>query len=273
MFVRRQLQHPGVRGQVAGATAASAAALAALAILATPGLATNTIKVGAGGTSIVVNGTTISTHNLTLAELAKLQGVPTSNVDLELDGLAVGSPVAPALEALVASLPAESTLASALDQLSAASGGAINPEAALRQIVQDEGQPGAPGASGGNGSAGGVGASGGAGANGSSAGSGATPRPFTLKVASGSLKGRPGSRVRVKYTVSSAAKLSYSGNKLAKGSRKVGSGAGVLMVKLPRKHGNYRLALKALSTTEGKSAQAAVTLHDAQVKKVKKAHH
>jgi hypothetical protein len=273
MFVQRHMQHPALRrrGRVAVAIAASTVALATLAILPAPGLATNTIKVGAGGTSIIVNGTTISTRNLTLAELAKLQGVPTSTVDLELDGAAAGTPAAGPVEALVASLPAETALASALNQISAASGGAINPEAALRQIVADEGQPGASGANGAGGASPGGGANGGAGASGLPSAAG--KRAFTLRVSPGSLKGRPGSRVRVKYTVSDAAKLSYSGRKLAKGSRKVGSGSGSLMVKLPRRHGDYRLAIRAVSATEGKSAQASVTLHDAQAKKVGKRHH
>ena len=44
--------------------------------------------------------------------------------------------------------------------------------------------------------------------------------------------------MKVRFSVSSAAKLSYSGRKLTKGSRKVKSGAGVLTFTLPRKHGN-----------------------------------
>ena len=73
-------------------------------------------------------------------------------------------------------------------------------------------------------------------------------------------------------TASSAAKLSYSGSKLAKGSRKIGSGKTVLMVKLPKKHGNYNLTLKAVSASTGQSAQTSVALHDAK-KAAKKAHH
>ena len=189
-----------------------------------------------------------------------------------LDGVAAGTPAASAVEALVSSLPAETTLATALDELSAASGGAINPEAALRQVIQDEGQPGGSGANGGSGGSGAAGASGAPGASGSAAGSVPSKTPFSLRPASGSLKGHPGSRVRVRFSVSSAAKLSYSGRKLAGGARKVGSGSNVLMVKMPSKHGNYQLMLKAVSTTDGESAQATVSLHDSQAKAARKAH-
>jgi hypothetical protein len=272
MVVQRHTKHPGVRTRVVSAVAGSALALASLAILAAPGLAANSIAVGAGGTTIVANGTTISTSNLTLAQLAKLQGVPASTVGLELDGVAAGTPAASAVDALVTSLPAEATLATALDELSSASGGLISPQTALRLLVQDEGQPGASGGNGSNGGSG-TGVNGSPGANASVA-SGVSPKTsFTLRVTSPSLKGRPGSRVRVSYTVSSAAKLSYGGNKLAQGSRNIRSGAGVLTVKLPRRHGTYRLTLKAVSATEGKSAQASVMLNDSQVKVAKKSHH
>ena len=43
------------------------------------------------------------------------------------------------------------------------------------------------------------------------------------------------------------------------------------MVKLPRKHGNYQLVLKAVGA-DGQIAQTTVALHDA-VKKAKKGHH
>ena len=49
------------------------------------------------------------------------------------------------------------------------------------------------------------------------------------------------------------------------------SGANVLMVKLPRKHGTYQLVLKAVGA-DGQSAQTTVALHD-NVKKAKKRHH
>jgi hypothetical protein len=271
MVVQRHPKHCGARVRIAGAVAASAVALASLAILAAPGLATNNITVGAGSTTIVVNGTTISTSNLTLAQLGELQGVPTSTVKLELDGVAADTPAAAAVHALVAALSDEATLATALGQISAATGGAISPATALRRIIRDEGQPGAAGSNG-SGGAGTNGTPGSSGSNGSGPGAGGSKASFTLRIASRSLKGRPGSQVRVNYTVSSAATLSYSGDKLAKGSRKVGSGAGVLMVRLPRKHGSYRLNLKAVRATDGKSAQAFVTLLAAQ-KKVKKGHH
>lgn len=266
MVVQRHTKHSGMRIRAFGAIAASTAALASLAVLAAPGLATNHITAGADGKTVVVDGTTISTSGLTLAQLGKLQGVPASTVNLELDGVAAGTPAASAVEALVSSLPAETTLATALDELSSASGGAISPATALRQVLQDEGRPGGSGANGGNG---GTGANGSSGANGSVVPS---KTPFSFRVSSRSLQGAPGSQVRVSYALSSAAKLSYGGNRLAKGSRKIGSGAGVLMVKLPRKRGTYRLDLKAVSSIDGSTAQAAVTLHDARVKEAKKGH-
>ena len=248
--------------------------------LCRPGLASDTIKVGVGETSIVVNGTTISTSNLTIAQLAKLQGVPAATVQAELDGVAVNTPAAAAVEALIDGLSVETTLATALGDLSSATGGAISPQTALREIVEDEGTPGAAGSSGANGSSGasGAGAGGGASAGAGTpapavvAPAGATPAKQRLSLRAGarSLKGRPGSRVRVRFTVSSAAKLSYSGRKLAGGARKVGSGANVLTVKLPRKHGNYVLLLKAVGS-EGQSASTTVALHDA-AKQAKKHH-
>ncbi len=273
MLGKRQTTHPARQIRSAGAVVASAAVLGALAVFPAQGVATNTIKVGVGGSSIVVNGTTISTSHLTLAELAKLQGVPATTVQAELDGIAVGTPAASAVEALVASLPLESTLASALDGVSAATGGAISPQTALADLIEDEGVPGASGASGGNGSNGGDGAGGSSGVSGAGApapGPAAAPATpprsaFSLKAGSRSLKGHPGSRVRVRFNVLSAAKLSYSGHKLGKGSRKVKSGANVLTFKLPKQHGNYQLVLKALGP-EGQSAQTTVALHDAALK-------
>jgi hypothetical protein len=275
MLGKAHRQHPGTHIRNAGALVASAAALGGLAILPASGLAANTISVGVGGSSIVVNGTTISTSNLTLAQLAKLQGVSAATVQLELDGVAANTPVAAAVESLVAGLPAEATLATALDELSAATGGTVSPQTALRQVVEDEGTPGASGSNGvaGGSGAGGAGSTGAAAAGGSTAGGAATgaatttpaKKRLSLRAGSRSLKGRPGSRVRVRFNVSSAAKLSYSGRKLAKGSRKVKSGANVLMVKLPRKHGNYQLVLKAVGA-EGQNAQTTVALHDAAAK-------
>jgi hypothetical protein len=276
MLRKAHMQHPRAHIRNAGALVASAAALGGLAILPDSGLAANTISVGVGGSSIVVNGTTISTSNLTLAQLAKLQGVPAATVQLELDGVAANTPVAAAVESLVAGLPAEATLATALDELSAATGGTVSPQTALRQVIADEGTPGASGSNGvaGGSGAGGAGGTGAAAAGGGTTAAGAgtgaaatTPakKRLSLRAGSRSLKGRPGSRVRVRFNVSSAAKLSYSGRKLAKGSRKVKSGANVLMVKLPRKHGNYQLVLKAAGA-DGQSAQTTVALHDAAAK-------
>ena len=239
-------------------------------------MASDTIRVGVGETSIVVNGTTISTSNLTIAQLAKLQGVPAATVQAEIDGVAANTPAAAAVEALIAALPLDSTLATALNSVSGATGGLVTPQAALRQIVEDEGTPGAAGANGsngGNGSGGTAGANGAGAPAGGAAASGSTPakKRLSLRAGSRSLKGRPGSRVRVRFNVSSTAKLSYSGRKLAKGSRSVKSGANVLSVKLPRKHGNYRLVLKAVGP-EGQSASTTVALH-APAKKAKKALH
>jgi hypothetical protein len=272
MLGKRQTTHPARQIRRAGVVVASAAVLGALAVFPAQGVATNTIKVGVGGSSIVVNGTTISTSHLTLAELAKLQGVPATTVQAELDGIAVGTPAASAVEALVAGLPLESTLASALDGVSAATGGAISPQTALADLIEDEGVPGASGANGGNGSNGGNGPGGSSGVSGAGAPApgpaapAAAKRAFSLKAGSRSLKGHPGSRVSVRFDVSSAAKLSYSGRKLAKGSRTVKSGANVLTLKLPKQHGNYQLVLKALGP-EGQSVQTTVALHDAALKK------
>jgi hypothetical protein len=263
-----------------GAIAASAAALGGLAVLPASGLASDTVKVGVGEASVVVNGTTISTSNLTLAQLAKLQGVPTATVQAELDGIAANTPAASAVEALIAGLPLESSLATALNDLSAATGGAISPQTALSDVIGEEGQPsaafngsGTPTGAGSTGAAGAGGASGSNGANGSAAaGPGAAKKRFTLSASSRSLKGHPGKRVRVRFNVSSEAKLSYSGRKLAKGSRKVKTGANVLTFMLPRKHGNYSLVLQAVAS-DGERAQTTVVLHDAVVRAATKAHH
>jgi hypothetical protein len=279
MLGLRHTMHPETRLRKAGAMFASAAVLGGLAAFPAPGLATDTVKVGVGEATVVVNGTTISTSNLTLAQLAKLQGVPAATVQAELDGIAANTPVASTVEALIAGLPLESSLATALDELSAATGGAISPQTALRDVIEDEGRPNTTfdgsgnSTSGANGSPGAAGANGSSGANGSAA-TGATPtkKRFTLSATSRSLKGHPGKRVRVRFNVSSAAKLSYSGRKLAKGSRTVKSGANVLTFTLPRKHGNYSLVLKAVSTPDGQRAQTMVVLHDAAVKAAKKAH-
>ena len=112
MLGKRQKTHRRVQVRSAGAIVATAAALGGFASFAAPGMASDTIKVGVGESSIVVNGTTISTSNLTIAQLAKLQGVPAATVQLELDGVAANTPAAAAVEALIAGLPLETTLAS-----------------------------------------------------------------------------------------------------------------------------------------------------------------
>jgi hypothetical protein len=274
---KRHITQTRLRARGAGAIIASAAALGGLASFAAPGLASDTIKVGVDETSIVVDGTTISTSNLTIAQLANLQGVPTATVQAELDGVAANTPAAAAVQALIDALPLEATLATALGDVSSATGGAISPQTALRDVIEDEGTPGAPGSNGSSGSDGAGGAPGGSSAPvpaGAPAGAPAATTPakkrLSLSAGARSLKGRPGSRVRVRFTVSSAAKLSYSGRRLAGGSRKVNSGANVLMVKLPRKHGNYKLLLKAVGG-EGQSVSTTVALHDAASKA--KLHH
>lgn len=263
----------GRRSSRIAPVAALALALAALAMVPSAGVASNTITAGLGGTTIEVNGTTISTSNLTLGELGRLQGVPPTTVNLELDGLAAGLPQAAAVDSLVGSLPVGTSLSSALDQLSGASGGAISPPTALLHLIEDNGQPGASGSAsasstGGPGAQGAGGSPGGAGAAGANAGA-ATRKAFTLHLSSRSLKGHPRKRVSVRFTVSSAATIRFSGRGLAGGSRKVRQGANVLVVKLPGRHGNYSLALKA--TAEGHTAQATVALHDALVRISKKA--
>lgn len=267
MLGRTNTTDPARRLRAPLAIAATIAALATVALFPSPGLATNKIEVGVNGTSIVVNGTTISTSNLTLAQLAQLQGVPPATVKAELDGVALNTPAAPAVEALVASLPLEATLASVLDGISGATGGAVSPQTALRRVIGDEGQPGAAGANGANGSGGAPGSSGAGASPGAGAGKAGAKKRFTLRAAKRSLKGRPGSRVRVRFNVSSAAKLSYSGRKLAKGSRKVKSGANALSFMLPRRHGNYKLVLQAVSTPDGQRARTTIVLHDATAKK------
>jgi hypothetical protein len=268
MLGQRQTTHPRVRVRSAAAIVAIATALGGFACFAAPGLAANTIKVGVGETSIVVNGTTISTSNLTIAQLAKLKGVPPVTVQLELSGVAANTPVAQLVQALVAALPLETTLATVLNEISKATGGAITPQAALRQIIEGEGTPGANGS---NGASGTNGAGAVTPAGGAAGGSTPAKKRLSLRARSRSLKGHPGTRVRVHFNVSSAAKLSYGGRKLAKGSRAVKSGANVLMVKLPRKHGNYQLVLKAVSA-DGQRAQTTVALHDTLAKKSKKGH-
>lgn len=264
MLGRTNTKDPARRLRAPLAIAATAAALVTVALFPAAGLATNKIEVGVNGTSIVVNGTTISTSNLTLAQLAELQGVPPATVKTELDGVALNTPAAPAVEALVAGLPLEATLASVLDGISSATGGAVSPPHALRQVIEDEGQPGSAGANGSGGAGGANGSAGGAGTGAGTVGSpgkaGAKKR-FTLRAGKRSLKGRPGSRVRVRFNVSSTAKLSYSGRKLAKGSRKVKPGANVLSFMLPRRHGNYKLVLQAVSTPDGQRAQTTIVLH------------
>jgi hypothetical protein len=276
MLGLRHPTHPETGLRNAGAIVASAAVLGGLAAFPAPGLASDTIKVGVGESSIVVNGTTISTSNLTLAQLAKLQGVPAATVQAELDGIAANTPAASAVETSIASLPLESSLATALDTLSTATGGAISPQTALSDLIADEGQPstafdggGDQTGSGASGSAGASGANGSNGANGSAApGSAPAKKRFTLSASSRSLKGHPGKRVRVRFNVSSAAKLSYGGRKLVKGSRTVKPGANVLTFMLPHKHGNYSLVLRAV-TSDGRRAQTTVVLHDATAKTAK----
>ena len=263
MFYRSQTTRRTRHSRTSRAIIVAALALGSLAMLPAPGLASNSITVAAGGTAIEVNGTTISTSNLTLSHLAELQGVPGATVKLELEGVAAGTPVTSAVDELVRSLPLQTTLASALDQLSGASGGLITPPLALERIIEDNGQPGASGSAG---TPGANGASGSSTSAGTSGAAGGAKKAFTLRLASRSLKGHPRSRVRLILTVSSAAKISFGGRGLVSGSRKVGSGRSAIVLVLPARHGNYRLALKAVSTIGGQTAQATAVLHDAQLK-------
>ena len=264
MSIRTQTKGRIGRSHRPKVVAAAAATFASLALLPAPSLASDNLSVAAGGTGIEVNGTTISTSNLTLGELANLQGVPPATVKLELDELASGIPGASTVEALIERLPIGTSLATALDELSAASGGVITPQVGLQRIVEDNGQPGASGAQGP------AGANGSAGAPATSAASAPTRKAFTFSLTTRSLKGHPRTRVRVKFKVSSAATISYSGRGLPHGSRKVASGSGSLVIALPRVHGNYRLALKA--TSEGQTAQATAAVHDAKVKASRSRH-
>jgi hypothetical protein len=61
MLGLRHTTHPETRLRKAGAMFASAAVLGGLAAFPAPGLATDTVKVGVGEASLLVNGTTIST--------------------------------------------------------------------------------------------------------------------------------------------------------------------------------------------------------------------
>ncbi|HEY4428205.1 MAG TPA: collagen-like protein [Solirubrobacteraceae bacterium] len=247
-----------------------AAALGALAVLPGSGLAANAIEVGAGGTSIAVNGTTISTSSISLEELAELQGVPSSAVKLELEGAAVESPERAAVDALISGLAANTPLATALDGISSVSGGTLKPEVVLRRALGANGQPGAAGSNGSPGSNG-AGSAGSPGANASTGVNGQRQSRFSMRVASRRLRGRPGSRVIVRFTVSSAASLTYSGRRLATGSRKVRAGSSVLAVRLPRKRGTYVLTLRAIG--EGQISQTTVTLIDAATKSPSRRHH
>ena len=76
----------------------TAAALGELASFAAPGMAADTIKVGAGNLDRRQRHDDL-TSNLTIAQLAKLQGVPATTVQLELDGVAANTPAAAAVKA------------------------------------------------------------------------------------------------------------------------------------------------------------------------------
>ena len=157
---KRQVTHPRMRVRSAGAIVATAAALGGFASFAAPGLASTRSRSAPAKRRSSSTAPTISTSNLTIAQLAKLQGVPAATVQLELDGVAADAPAAQAVAALIAGLPLETTLATALDDISKATGGAVSPQSALRQVIEDEGTPRAAGANGGNGAAGAGGANG-----------------------------------------------------------------------------------------------------------------
>ena len=265
MFLKPHGTSPTTFPRVLGGVAASALAVSWLAIVPADGLAGNRISAGAGGQTIEVNGSSLPTSEVTLAEFGKLQGVPPSTVNAELEGLAAGTPAASAVDAVVSGLIATTPLATALNSIAGASGGAITPQSALIRLVGDNGQPGASGDNGGAGNAGspgGPGASGAAQSGGPAAGT-AHPK-FVLRTSSRSLKGRPRSRVRVKFTVSTAARIIYGGGKLASGSRTVHSGTNVLVITLPSRQGAYHLTLTAISAVEARSAHTSITLTDSK---------
>jgi hypothetical protein len=264
MFLKPHGKSPTTFPRVLGGVAASALAVSWLAIVPADGLAGNKISAGAGGQTIEVNGSSLPTSEVTLAEFGKLQGVPPSTVNLELEGLAAGTPAASAVDAVVAGLTATTPLATALNSIAGASGGAITPRSALVRLVADNGQPGASGDNGGAGNAGSPGSPGASGAAGGPAAAGTAHRKFVLRASSRSLRGRPRSRVRVKFTVSTAARIIYGGGKLASGSRTVRSGTNVLLITLPSRQGVYHLTLTAISAAEARSAHTAITLTDSK---------
>src|SRR6202162_5028103 len=142
MFFEPPKQRQTMPPRSFGTAAGFLAALGAVAIVPAPSLAANQITVSACGTALDVNGTTISTSSLTLAELGSLQGVPASTVKLELDEVAPSIPEAAAVDSAVAGLSGGTSLATALERVSTASGGLITRESALRAVVAEDGQPG-----------------------------------------------------------------------------------------------------------------------------------
>jgi len=239
-------------------------ACAALGVSAIPAAANNTLSVGAGGTSIYVNGTNISTSSIDLEELAQLQGVPASTVKLELEGAAVESPERAAIDRLVSSLSADTPLSTALEEVSLASGGTLTPITLLTRVIADNGQPGAPGASGASGSNGAAGPG-----SGQQVAGATTKKCGDLRLASRRVAGRASSKVRVRFTLPCAAKVSYSGRRLAKGSRQLKAGKDVLVLKLPRRPGKYVLTLTAANAS-GKS-KGQITLIDSKARVTHKA--
>lgn len=255
-----------VRTRVPRWGAGPAAALVALVSAAAPTLANDTVSAGVGGTSITVNGTTISTSEIDLEELGALQGVPASTVKLELEAVAAETPERTAVDAIVSRLAADTPLATALANLSTASGGAISPARALTSVVAQNGHPGASGSTGAPGQPG-------AGAGTGQPSTTTAHNSFRLRPAARRLEGRRGSHVRVRFSVSSAATLIYTGRHLATGVRKINAGTNLLVVKLPRTPGNYRLTLKAIGAREGQTAQNTITLVALRSKASHKHHH
>lgn len=275
MFLKPHGNRPTTFPRLLGGVAASALAVSWLAIVPADGLAGNRISAGAGGQTIEVNGSSLPTSEVTLAEFGKLQGFPPSTVNVELEGLAAGTPAASAVDAVVAGLTTTTPLATALNSIAGASGGAITPQTALFRLVAQNGQPGASGDNGGAGSAGSPGSEGanGAAQSGGPAAAGTTHRTFVLHASSRSLKGRPRSRVRVKFTVSTAARIIFGGGKLASGSRAVRSGANGLVITLPARQGAYQLALTAISAVEAQTAHTTITLTDSKPATHRTHHH
>lgn len=250
-------------------------ALGALSLSAGSASANNTLSAGAGGTSVYVNGTNISTSSIDLEEFGKLQGVPASTVRLELEGVAVESPERSAVDQLVSGLAADTPLATALSEVSSASGGTLTPSTVLTRVISEQAEPGAAGASGAGGAAGSSGAPvGGAATPGtapSTSSGSAAKKCRGLRLVSRRLTGRASAKVRIRFTLACVSKVTYGGRRLAKGSHTLRAGHDVLILRLPRAPGTYLLTLTAASASG--TSKGEVTLVDRTSRADKKRAH